>query len=424
MKRRPRRLAALLMAVFMAFACAGCTVSSVEELYSLPELSEKYVQLQELISQRINEGGEYAAPTGGSYRQSIQLQDLDGDGTAEALAFLADSSHTPAICIYRQDDKGDYYLYVIIAGEGSAVASVEYADLTGNGSAELIIAWQISGDIRLLSVYSLGSQEQLLSVDCSEFLVCDLTGDGVADLLDLRTDYSAESRVEIYSFSGEGTATSSDAALSGGITDVRRLRSGSLSDGTAALFVESDRDDGLVTDVFTAPAGTLRNITLTAAGHSDTLRRGDVFAADINGDRAMEIPARSGDLLQWYSLDAAGNKTLVMTTFHNYDDGWYLELNGLLSQGVTAERSYTAVGERAVTFTVTGAGAEPPRAVLVIYTLTGENRLDRGSADGRFILRQEEGTVYAAQILTDELTGEDIGRDFTLIYAEWQSGDL
>ena len=206
MKKQARRCTALLLAVFMAFTCTGCMASSVEELYSLPELSEEYVQLQELIGQRIDEGGGYAAPIGGSYRQSIQLQDLDGDGTAEALAFLADSSHTPSICIYRQDEDGDYYLYVIIAGDGSSVASVEYADLTGDGASELIIAWQISGDIRLFSVYALGNQEQLLSVDCSEFLVCDLTGDGVADLLDLRIDYSAGSSVGMYSFGPEGRA--------------------------------------------------------------------------------------------------------------------------------------------------------------------------------------------------------------------------
>ena len=204
-----RRVLALLAAVFMALTLTGCMVSSPEELYSLPALWEEYLQLQELINQRISEGGEYAAPTGGSYRQSIQLQDLDGDGTEEALAFLADSSHTPSICVYRRDDAGSYYLYVIIDGAGSAVSSVEYADLTGNGASELIIAWQISGDIRLLAVYALSTQaqERLLSVDCSEFLVSDLNGDGTEDLVDLRIGGS-DPGVDLYTFSRDGEASS------------------------------------------------------------------------------------------------------------------------------------------------------------------------------------------------------------------------
>ncbi len=420
-----RRVLAPLAAVFMALTLTGCMVSSPEELYSLPALSEEYLQLQELIDQRISEGGEYAAPTGGSYRQSIQLQDLDGDGTAEALAFLADSSHTPSICVYRRDDAGSYYLYVIIDGAGSAVSSVEYADLTGDGASELIIAWQISGDIRLLAVYALSTQaqERLLSVDCSEFLVSDLNGDGTEDLVDLRIGGS-DPGVDLYTFSHDGEASSLSAALSSGVSSVRRMRTGGLSDGVQALFVESSREDGLVTDVFTATDTALTNITMTGAGYSNTLRQRDVFAADINGDGAMELPAWYGDLLQWSSLSSSGYRNMVMTTYHNYDDGWYLVLDGLLNQDVTIERSYSAVGERSVSFTVPGSGAEPPRTVLILYFLTGENRLDRAQSEGRFILHQDESSVYAAQILGDDITQDGVMNAFHLIYAEWQTGDL
>lgn len=422
---RFRRFLALLAASVMALTLTGCVVSSAEELYSLPALPEEYLQLQELIDQRISEGGEYAAPTGGSYRQSIQLQDLDGDGTEEALAFLADRSHTPSICVYRRDDSGSYYLYVIIDGAGSAVSSIEYADLTGDGAAELIVAWQISGDMRLLAVYTLSaqSQERLISVDCSEFLVCDMDGDGTEDLVDLHTGVS-DPGVELYTFDRDGTATSRSAPLSDGVSAVRRMRPGDLSDGQQALFVESSREDELVTDVFTASDTALTNITMTAAGHSDTLRHRSVFAADINGDGAMEIPAWYGDLLQWFSLNSSGAKHIVMTTYHNYDDGWYLVLDGLLNQDVTIQRGSSTVGERSVSFTLPGSGAEPPRTVLILYYLTGENRLDRAESEGRFILYQDESSVYAAQILDDTVTQEGVMNAFHVIYAEWQAGDL
>lgn len=425
MKIDIRPATALLLALFLAIFCTGC-MADVEELYSLPQISEEYVQLQALVSQWIEDGGEYAAPVGGSNRQSIQLRDLDGDGVPEALAFLADESHTPAVCIYRQDDEGAYYLAIVITGKGAAVDSVEYTDLTGDGAAELILTWQISGELLLLSAYDLSGQEpaELLSADCTNFLVYDLDGDGTDELLDLCPDSSGDIQLVAYEFSEDGIPSSSAAALSTGISEVLRAQPAYLSDGATALFVDSRTgDDAFITDVFTLSAGQLSNITMTAGGQSGTARDGDVYAEDINADRATEIPLSQGSALAWYGLDSGGDMTLALTTYHDLDDGWYLILTGLLDGAFTASRQESAAGETAVTFTVTDEAGQA-QDILIIYTLTGENRLDRAQAEGRFLLREEETTVYAAALLTDELTQTDITDNFNLIYQQWRAGDL
>lgn len=414
------RLLSLLLAVFMVFAASGCMATDMEELYCLPRQSEEHVQLQELISQRIDEGGEYAAPLSGGYRQSVQLQDLDGDGSAEAIAFLADTSHTPTICIYRQDSDGLYYLYVIIQGEGSAVNSVEYADLNGDSVTEFIIAWQISGDIHLLSAYDLSGEEpvEIFSADSSEFLVSDLDGDGTEEILDLRIDYTGVSSLVMYEVDKENEVSASRANLSSGITEVLRARMGYLAGETPALFVESlYGTDSLITDVFIVGGG-LENITMASSGVSNTVRPLPAYAADINADRAMEIPESAGDVLNWYALDTGGRKELAMTTYHDYEDGWYLILPDMLASGLTVTERSSVSQEKAVVF------SDRTGELFVVYTLTGENRLDRAAAEGRFILRREETTVYAAELLTEMLTEEEITENFNLIYSEWQTGDL
>lgn len=415
-----------VLAIAAVCLLSGCAASGIEGLYALPKLSDDYIQLEELIADRIGDGSEYAAPLTGSNRQSVQLRDLDGDGRAEAIAFLADETRTPTICIYRRDAEGEFYLYVIIRGEGSAVGSVEYADLTGDGSNELILTWQIGGDLQLLSVYSVQEanirreRTELLGEDCTDFVVCDLDGDGVEELLDLCVDYSGTSTLVRCVFDTDGQVQEYDARLSGGITDVQRLRTGYLSDGTTALFVESAwSDDGLITDVFTASGG-LTNITITSSGRSDTLRDAGAYAQDINSDRAMEIPETSGSALRWFSLDSHGRRALAATTYHNYAGGWYLTLTGPLLEGrLVAVETEDVPGETAVTLSSGGHG------LLVIYKLTGENRLDRANADGRFLLRQNGTTVYAAMLLPGgaELTEDDITENFNLIYPEWQTGE-
>ena len=418
MKRTaPRRLTALLLAVFTALLCAGC---AADQLYALPQLTDEYVQLEELIAQRVSAGGEYAAPVRGSNRQTVQLHDLDGDGTPEAIAFLADSSRTPTVCVYRQDDDGGYYLFVAIEGVGSAVDCVEYADLTGNGANELILSWQIGG-IRLLSVYALNEEEQsqLLSTDCVEFMVCDLDGNGVMELMNLTDDY-ASGLVTRYDFSGGDGYEKSDALLSDGIEKVLRMRPGYLSDGAAALFVESQwGEDELITDVLAVADGSLENITRDTSGRSYTLRNAGAFAADVNGDRAMEIPDSDGDVLRWFGVDSSGGRTPVMSTYHDYDDGWYLVLpEELLNASVT--KTETVPGETAVTFSGEDGGV-----LLTVYILTGENRLDRAEEEGRVLLAKNGATVYAAASPPEGgLPLDGIAERFNLIYQEWQTGAL
>lgn len=429
MKSPTKRAAALFLALFMVTALSGCMTSSVEELYSLPQVSEEYVQLQELIAERIDAGSAYAAPTGGRNRQSIQLRDMDGDGTAEALAFLVDENRTPTVCVYRQNADGDFYPFVIITGYGSAVASVDYADLTGDGSAELIIVWQGGGAIRLLTVHSLGGpdradQRELLSVDCTDFLVCDLNGDGVDDLMDLRVS-GEQNTMDMYDLTG-GEPAYSSASFSEGITELSRTVAGELADGTAAVFVESELGGaGLVTDVFTAPDGRIRNITMTPLGRSNTLRPDGIYAADLNDDGALELPmGGESETLQWYSLDANGGLTPALTSYYSASDGWYMVLTGPLTGDLIPERSVIPGEESSVVFTVAGSETTPQRSVLIISCLTGDNRLERAGSGGRILLQQTDSAVYAAQLLTDELSEQDIRDNFYLLYAEWQTGDL
>ena len=413
-----RRIPALLLAVFMAFTCIGC---AADQLYALPQMTDEYVQLEELIARRIRSGGEYAAPVRGSNRQTVQLHDLDGDGTPEAIAFLADSSHTPNVCVYRQNDDGGYYLFVAIEGVGSAVDSVEYADLTDNGANELILSWQIGGDIRLLSVYAISEEEQtqLLSTDCMEFMVCDLDGNGVGELMNLTDDY-ASGLVTRYDFSGGDGFSQSDALLSDGVEKVLRMRPGYLSDGAAALFVESLwGEDELITDVLAVADGSLKNVTRDSSGRSRTLRAGGAFAADIDGDRALEIPDSDGDMLRWYGVDSDGYRELSLSTYHDYEDGWYLVLPDELLAATVAKKEIVP-GETAVTFT-----GENGDVLLTIYRLTGENRLDRAEEEGRVILAQDGATVYAASAPAESgLSLDGLAGRFNLIYQEWQTGAL
>ena len=79
----------LCAAVSLLTLLSGCLfIPSAEELYALPKLPEEYTNLEAELTQLMNDGYEYAAPTEGENIQMVQMVDLDQDGTDEAVAFL------------------------------------------------------------------------------------------------------------------------------------------------------------------------------------------------------------------------------------------------------------------------------------------------------------------------------------------------
>ncbi|MBR5708720.1 MAG: hypothetical protein IKX41_04985, partial [Oscillospiraceae bacterium] len=98
------------------------------------------------------------------------------------------------------------------------------------------------------------------------------------------------------------------------------------------------------------------------------------------------------------------------------------------AETVTIRRDDHVPGERAVLFAVPAGATGAPVDVLAIYSITGENREDRASLDGRTILRTEDEVIYACRILagavklSDELEMSYVRSSFKLIYSEWSTG--
>ena len=440
MRRKKQLLVGILAVILLMLS--GCFGVSLEELYSLPEPAVEYLQLQSLIDAEIAGGCEYAAPIGGSYRQSVQLIDLDNDDTDEAFAFLRDADQNLRICVYCATN-GVYSQTLVIEGHGTSISSVEYADLTGSGVSELLVSWQIGSGLRMLCVYSMEGWggNQLLTVDCTEFTVCDMDVSGNVELLAIRFDAAEGGVVDMFSFSGNGEAILSSALFSTGVRSIERIRIGTLAEDMPVLYIESKYEEGwLVTDLFVSRRGRLKNLSQDMnSGISNTLRRDNIYCFDVDDDNYIEIPVpvslypqsdgASHAAITWYGYDSAGIRTLDVSTYHNQSDGWYLLLKESWRENLSVRREEGASGERTVILSTADPQTGEIRDFLAIYTLTGENRRERAQLHGRFLLRDESTTLYAAKILSpsddpndpNAFTAEDVKANFRLIYSEWMT---
>ncbi|MBR6653108.1 MAG: VCBS repeat-containing protein, partial [Oscillospiraceae bacterium] len=286
---------AICFALLFVLFFSGCMSSNIDELLRLPQPSEEYLDLQDKIDEVIASGAVYSAPTSGSYRQSVQLHDINGDGVSEALAFFNVSGEKPLkIYVYR-NFSGEYENVAVIDGDGTAIESISYADMDGDGWTEVIVGWKMGADVQMLNIYSLKgfTVSSVAATDYTEYLAADLTDDGSSEVMVIRHNRSELSgSITAYAMSSDGEIISSEARLSQGVENISKVTMGKLTVNTPALFVESVYDGtGLITDIFMGVDDRIANISADDTGvSSQTLRYYTVYCRDIDSDGVMEIP--------------------------------------------------------------------------------------------------------------------------------------
>ncbi|PKM72506.1 MAG: hypothetical protein CVU91_08950 [Firmicutes bacterium HGW-Firmicutes-16] len=432
MEKRHRLFAAIAAALILL---SGCSLTGVHELYSLPQAPKEYLQLQELIDDEIGAGSEYSAPTAGSLRQSIQLVDLDGDGTNEALAFLRNKDLQPEICVYRKTDE-NYALAATIFGDGTAIGRVECADINSDGVSEILVSWEVSAELRLLKVYSMKDWKSsvLMMASCADFQLGDLDSNEITDIIALNLEASG-GMVDMYTIYKSGNVAQESARLSTSLRTADRFRISAIADGTPAVFVEgpysTDDSNDLLTDIIVFENGELRNISCGTDEDSSAKRHYSVYSTDIDGNGSLDVPLAeklSGALeywiFDWYTYGVDGKSVKCASTYHDYTDGWFFVLPDEWRSTVSVWREGSVSGERRVIFSSVDEDTGALMDRLAVYTLTDENRTERAAIDGRFVLMSSGTVVYAAKIMDGDGAQQDIIDRFRLISSEFNTGAL
>ena len=477
-----RRWTALGLMMALILTLSGCLFRSPDDLYRQPETSPGYEQLNAAIrTVRTGLEAEFGVRVedvtimAGDNTASIQLQDLDGDGLREsAVTVLRVPGIEKPIKIYIFTQIGEEYVVTgVVEGEGSAIFAMDYAQLNGEGRKEVAVNWQISTGAYQLGVYTLDdidlpgeglneegtvtairgltradlmATERLLtrcsvaSDGSSGCRLIDMDRDTRTDVLVTRLDAGGlNSQVELYGWRDGALTSLAVTELSAGITALSRVRGNYLAGqyNQPAIYISSTlADNSRVIDVVAYINGELTNVAMDASGVSRELFQGytEVNPTDINGDAVVELPSPSqlptyGEssssnfwILDWAQYDERGNRSHVLTTYHNVSDGWYLTIPESWRDQITISRNDQVTGRREVVFSHWQGEDREPRPFLSIYRMAS-SRSASAVEDGWTILREEENVVYAASFHD---SGWDCGLDemdllerFDTIKASW-----
>ena len=433
MKRIWRKVLVLAAAAGLSLVLSGClSAATVEDLFTLPQPPIEYTDLSQTISAFLADGYEYASPTAGQNIQSVQMVDLDNNGTDEALAFFrrpADEKPLKIMIFRFRDDT--YEAVTTIESSGTAIERVEYRDMNIDGVQELVVGWRIGPELQTVAVYSVSPEPAvLMQSNYTRYSIQEMDGDGVPSLMVLRTDAEGDSVAEFHGWRGDAMTLVYSGALSSTMAAVNSgsLVTGMLDEDTAAVYVTGVNEEGrAVTDILACrDNGTLTNAALNSATGLSAIIHPyrQLQPQDINGDGFMEVPAPSemaeadkqnDGLVDWLQCSVDGEIRRVATTYHCLSAGWYLVIPENWVGRVTTIALDSGFYESEVLLRVDG------QPVAAVYTITGENRESRAVRGNRVVLRRQTDIVYAGEVIegVKDFTTDDLRGCFKLIVASW-----
>ena len=430
-----------LILLLSAMLLSGCMLQTVEDMYCLPKRSEDHDHLQSTIDAVMAEL-QYAAPLSGENRQSLQMADLNGDGTDEYLVFAKSDSDAPLRILIFQNTADGYTLMTTVNGQGTAFDRVEYVDIDGDGAQELVVGCRVSDQILgHVAVYSLagGEAKQLLGANYGQFLTCDLNNDWCSELMILSPGETDAQRgaALLYHWKNGRMERSAEVELSSAVEHIKRIMVGKLHGGTPAVYVAGSSDgNAIVTDVLSMKSGVFTNISFSNESGTSvrTLRNYYVYADDVDDDGVLELPSlitmasahsqgrEDRYLIRWFAMDLEGAEVDKLYSFHNFAGGWYVCLDNEWATQLSVEQTNDAYR-----FFVWDADKQKNIPIFTIFALTGQNRDADAVEDGRFVLHRTDRVVYAGLLEEDAaeygITQINLINDFRLIQKDWNMGE-
>jgi hypothetical protein len=440
---KKRFLAALLALclILLLTGCSGKGLGTGEELLSPPEPSGEYAEIFAALKNSVTAKYTLKYPTKGDYRSAIIVSDLNGDKQNEAVAFYSTTEeNTVMVHINFIEKSGEEYKSIgDIKIVGSDVECVEFADLDNNGNKEIIVGYNVYGNVdKQVAVYevSKGVPVQKCLEKYTEFIICDLDFDGVSGLFIAEHDAAAKTATaKLMQVEGGNIVQKGTCALDGNVTSLYPPKLTKLESGRPAVYIDAVKGNGTLTEVVYYDNGVLSNPffdpeTLVT---TSTFRQSSVTCRDINSDSILEIPMLSllptaSNLVFTENVSVTkwcvpeGNNLIVAKAMNmNYIDGYSLRIPDNLSGNICIMQN--ADSRLRVVYLYDEKTGKATYELFRVQVVS-ENLWDSAEfkKEGLSVLARENGLVYVFGIGNfrgaNALTKEQIVNIFALIEEE------
>ena len=407
-------------AVFMSSSLlTGCTFgASIDNLLAPPKQSREQEQIYNALTEGTGSGIRLKYPRSGKYLSAFIIEDIDSDGTNEAVVFyerngLGFDEHTLRINVLDQDD-GKWRSVCDTAAAGTEIEKVMISKLGTNDQINLIIGSSlINRSEKNVTIYSYDMEDEKIVPTFSEsysFMdITDLDGDGTNDFLVLSGSVNnTKATAEVYKLDEAGKYHQYLCELSGSFTEFDNLSYGKLPDGKTGLYIDAVSGSGSIqTDVISMDESGIKKVFGASEISYSTIRPSGCSSFDIDRDGVLEIPVQvispgyedtsevdQIKLTNWMSITSSGNLARKYSSYYSIGEGYVFVFPEKWHDKVTLKRD--PINDEMVfcAYSDNTAGRELLR---IYYAQDPVSREDRISA-GYMLMHTKGDSAYLALI--------------------------
>jgi hypothetical protein len=396
----------LLMYISIGIMLSGCSMAkSPGDLIESPQLYDgQKLKVKDTLNQLLPSGIEYMTPKQAAIKQSIFIEDVDGDGEKEAFILYRNVKRNQQVhLLVLQQKNKDWTQISDIETEYEILDYFGLHDLNDDGVMEVTIGLGTSDfeTEKQLVIYKWDKAGLKKQIKRSYHLIdiADYDGDKKIDVLLVDGKRRESFTAELFRFEN-GTLKSRSAVDLEAFSFHENMVSGKLNDGKKALFIDSTIGvHSMLTEIIAYDHGKLVKVGEKSGGLQ--MKKYPLYSKDINEDGVTEvgemyIPLGWEDALledipfiEYYSTySIAGTSKKIAERFTDRVRRFYIEIPSKWQGKVTVKKikngiQLLAVSSQKPVFEVKWVNkqsSEPSKAVLketkdtVFYSDRKENK--------------------------------------------------
>lgn len=291
-----KKIISIIVMLIMMFSIGGCVrLATPEELMKAPEINRKQREIKEAVEKFIPRGATLVIPKN-SKRESAMMEVSFEKDSKEIVTFYKRNDNMGILVIAKKD--GVWELESSIEETAEDISEFIIRDIKGNGIPEILVGYEKKQENHEIMVYGYedGQIKRIYRSNYDKFAIGDLDGDSKEEIVIARTSKEDMStRIRVFKYMGKSIR---EVAYPFDVKDdvPYKMEVGNINTNKKGLFVDMVTSDNQgYTEVLTLQGEVRGKYTLTeiiakkSDGKSPYVQDYPVGSKDIDEDGIIEI---------------------------------------------------------------------------------------------------------------------------------------